>query len=203
MANATWNPADLSRVTLTGGNLIASVLNGPGVGGVRATVPQSSGKFYFEVVWAHNTTNITSGLSLASASVSAPASGAVTINRSNGKIFVNNSDSGVSATLGGSVPDSVVGCAVDLSAQLVWFRVGAAGAWNGAVGGNPAAGTGGVSLSPVAGALFPMMAGQSNDAVTANFGDSAFSGAVPSGFTAGWPATSVIPASTARVMVLA
>jgi hypothetical protein len=50
--------------------------------------------------------------------------------------------------------------------------------------------------------LFAFMSGAALDQVTANFGDTAFSGAVPSGFNAGFPA-SVAAQAQARVMVLA
>jgi hypothetical protein len=55
---------------------------------------------------------------------------------------------------------------------------------------NPDTGTGGVVIP--AGTIVPIVVfggggGVPNNVVTANFGASAFSGAVPSGFTSGWP----------------
>jgi len=203
MANTTWNPADLSNVTLTGSNLIATV--GTGTGGVRSVASLSSGKYYWENTWTTiNTNTIVSGISLASASISAPTTACAKVSRLNGHIFINNSDTGSTITGGSTVaPGSVVCCAVDFTAQLIWLRIGAAGQWNGSGTANPATASGGLSITSIAGNLFAMMAGQTSDRVTANFGDSAFTGTTPAGFTAGFPATGGSTANAVRVMVLA
>jgi len=80
----------------------------------------------------------------------------------------------------------VIGIAVDFSGQLIWFRVAPAGSWNGSGTANPATGVDGISISVIAGSRFPTMTGQGGDAITANFGASAFTGVVPSGFTSGF-----------------
>lgn len=202
MANTTWNPADLSSVTLTLGNLKATVT--AALGGVRAVAFKSSGKFYWECTWAVNTNTIASGLSLGTASVSSPTVGSAQVKRLTGHIFVNNADTALTISSGAAVANgSVICAAVDLSAQLIWFRLGAAGNWNGSGTANPATGAGGVGIGSIStGPLYPMMAGSTSDAVTANFGDTAFAGAVPGGFTVGWP-VSAAAAVQARVMVMA
>jgi hypothetical protein len=80
--------------------------------------------------------------------------------------------------------------AVDLTAQLIWFRMGAAGNWNNNAAYNPATGIGGVSIPNLGGAnaAFPVASFGGADVLTGNFGDSMFVGAVPSDFTAGFPA---------------
>jgi len=72
----------------------------------------------------------------------------------------------------------VIGVAVDLTAGKVWWRKN--GAWQG--GGDPGAGTGGVSLA--AGAYFPSVSVSGGEASTANFGASAFNGTIPTEFAA-------------------
>jgi hypothetical protein len=86
---------------------------------------------------------------------------------------------------------TLTGIAVDLDARKTWFRKGAAGNWNGLVIGseNPAAGLGGVVMAATI-SFLPVVVfgpGAGSDYIL-NAGASAFVGAVPSGFTAGWPA---------------
>ena len=105
-----------------------------------------------------------------------------------GALYRNASASGL-PNFGLRSAGNVIGMAVDLTARLIWFRVAPAGNWNTNASYNPATGIGGVDISAIAGALFPLYSPYTlNDAMTANSGASAFSGAVPAGFTAGWPA---------------
>jgi hypothetical protein len=88
----------------------------------------------------------------------------------------------------------VVCAALDLDNQLVWFRIGAAGNWNGSASNNPVTGVGGVSISRTGLGqgvdCYPwLFLVSSATSATANFGGSAFTGAVPSGFTSGWDDT--------------
>lgn len=185
MANTTWNPSDLSGMTLSGGNL---VVTGTATGGVRAIDGQSSGKYYFECTWNTIATNfINTGLALSTAPLTTQNTANVRVYRVNGDIVLNGTDSGISINSGNPLANnSLVCCAVDIGGQLVWFRLGAAGAWNGSGTANPATGTGGFSISALSGSLYPLMYGGNLDKVTANFGGGAFTGVVPSGFTAGW-----------------
>ena len=199
MANTTWNPSDKSStVTLTGSNLIATATTGSN-GGVRTVDAHNSGKYYWEITYTTvNTNSLTTGLALVTADLTfASATGFTNLARLNGNINVNGVASG--SSLGAAVaPSSKVGIAVDLTAKLIWFRITPAGNWNGSGTANPATGVGGVNISVVAtAAMYPFMSGVSSDAVTANFGDSAFTGAVPSGFTAGWPGVSAPPVDLA------
>jgi hypothetical protein len=197
----TWNPADLVNTTLSGGNLVAATT--AGIGGVRSVHSLSAGKYYWENTYTALSSNtLTVGIALSTVNLSNATTGCARINRLTGNIFVNNVNSGSSISGGSAVPGgSVIGMAVDFTAQLIWFRLGAAGNWNGSGAANPATAAGGLSISSVTGTLFAFMSGQL-DTVTANFGDTTFTGAVPAGFTSGFPSI-VVGTTQARVMVLA
>jgi hypothetical protein len=189
MANTTWNPADLVNITLSGGNLIAT--STAGSAGVRGIGSRSSGKYYWEYSYTFvNTNSFSTGICLATASITgASAVGIAFLSRSTGDITVSGTASGFS--LGAPVaPGSVVGIAVDFTAKLLWFRIAPSGNWNGSGTANPATGTGGADITSIStGPLYPHMMAGTSDKVTANFGDSASIGAVPSGFVFGFPAT--------------
>jgi hypothetical protein len=183
----TWNPADKLAVTLTNSDLTATT-TATTLNGVRAVRGNNSGKYYFELTATTWTTlNDQAGLALSTATFStAPATtGKATVN-GGGTIFVNGASTGVG--IGTVSSGTVVGIAVDLTANLIWFRIAPAGNWNAGGTANPATGTGGISISAIAGTLYPTFGGgAANSQVgTANFGASAFTGAVPSGFAAGW-----------------
>lgn len=186
MVNTTWSPTDKTNVTLTGSNLIAACT---GNGGARSAHSLSSGKYYWENSYTTVQTNtLTAGIALAAANLAGLTTNCARINRTNGRILINAVDSGASISGGVAVAQgSAIGFAVDFTAKLLWARQGAAGNWNGSGTANPATGTGGLSITSIAGALFALMAGQNLDKVTANFGDTAFTGAVPAGFTSGFP----------------
>lgn len=199
--NTAWNPADLSNVTLAGGNSVATA--GAGSGWVRGVDPLSAGKYYWEYTYtlvASNSFNC--GIALGTANLaSGPAAGTAYVGRLAGDIFVNGSAPG--SALGIINTGAVVGIAVDFTAKLVWFRLAPAGNWNGSGTANPGTGAGGVNISSIAtGPLFALMTGQTTDKLTANFGGT-FTGAVPSGFTSGWPVAVVGGTTQARVAILA
>jgi hypothetical protein len=194
----TLNPADKdTHITLSNGNLTAVGTAG-WTGLVRSVSPQSAGKFYWETTF--NATQSQSGVGLAIGSLAVATqtfsnagtgkSGLIQL----GNVFVDGS---ATLTVGGvpasnvsfgTVPSGAVICvAVDLTAQLIWWRLGAGGNWNNSAGRDPVAGTGGVSI-PNVGTAYPTDCFGGADTLISNFGASAFVGAVPSGFTAGWPA---------------
>lgn len=194
MANTIWNSADKSaNITLSGGNLTATVGTNSN-SGVRAVDKQVLGKFY----WEYTCTTFTGtgngvGFAGLGASLSQPVNTALSAPaccvRQSGLILIDSISSG--STLGTITSGSVVCVAVDCTARLVWFRLGAGGNWNGTAGANPATATGGVPFFNLGDALplYPwIVLGVTNDAVTANFGDTAFTGAVPSGYTSGFTA---------------
>lgn len=195
MAASTWSTTDKSAsLTLTGSNLIATV---SAAGSVRGKDPKRTGKYYIE----YTSTTTQSGSSLfgfaaavtplgagTGASMIGPAalSGGVLRYDVFGLVIAGSPSVGGSITTG-----SVICAAIDLSGQLCWFRLGAAGNWNGSAANNPATGVGGTSISAVGLGqgidCYPFVfLGANTNSITANFGGSAFTGAVPAGFTSGW-----------------
>lgn len=193
---ATLDPATVTAVTLSGGNLVATntgtTSNDQGAR-IATASGKTAGKYYFEV-----TTSTSTAGGARSTGVGTTASTFTTMGQTGttgsacfltGTVYANslnpvNTDSVV-------VAGSVRGVAVDLDNRKIWFRKSPSGTWNGNAGFDPAANTGGVTIS--AGTMVPFITfggggGASGNVMTANFGASAFAGAVPSGFTAGWPA---------------
>lgn len=73
---------------------------------------------------------------------------------------------------------------------LAWCRVGPTGNWNNDPAANPATGTGGIDLTATGdppNPLGPIVHISGGGQQTFNFGNAAFAGVVPAGFTAGWP----------------
>jgi len=183
----TWSPTDKSTpgITLSAGNLTATSTDFNV--GVRATAGFSTGKYYHEILMSNGGggTAVACGLAPASAPLNNLGAGAVVA--SSNTIFLSGSSVG---TLPGMVNGCIVGIAVDLGARLVWFRIAPSGNWNNSGTADPATGTGGVNISSLSGALYPIfqVAFGLSYAATANFGASAFSGTTPAGFTSGWGA---------------
>ena len=121
-----------------------------------------------------------------------------------GTIYVDGVSTGVNI---GTIADgTLVGIAADLTARLIWFRLGAAGNWNASASNNPATGVGGIvcNTSGVGIPTHPAYFGAAGSNVaTANFGDSAFVGAVPSGFTSGFTAGVSVPTNAIASQVAA
>lgn len=181
----TFNPVDLSGVALSGGNLVAT--GNAASGGVRAVAALSIGKNYWEYkISAISSNTLGGGLCTAAVSLAAagPASAAVACMNRLGFIFVNTANL---AGIGTRAVNDIIGIASDLTARLIWFRLAPSGNWNNSGTANPATGVGGFNIATLAGPLYPVFfSGGVGDAGIANYGGSAFSGAVPAGFTAGW-----------------
>ena len=206
MANPSWNPADKTAgMTLSGSNLIATTTTAPAW--VRTVDSKASGKFYYEI-----TATVSTSTSTGQGIVSLAANMINGVNGSGACGFTQNglvfADGNFSGTIIGSIASGTVVCtAIDLTARLIWFRLGAAGQWNNSGTPNPATGVGGIAFTTIGNGIqtYPAFFGSLNaEAVSANFGDSTFVGAVPSGFTAGFPpAGGGAAAAQALVMVLA
>jgi hypothetical protein len=172
-------------MTFSNGNLTATSTSSSPGGGVRATIGKTSGKYYWEVTADQWTSNswigvATAGAALPSSLFSPGVNGGV---NTTGAININGAGTG--SSLGARSNGDIIGIAVDFTAALIWFRVAPTGNWNGSGTANPATGAGGLSISALSGAKYPNFSGfVSGDKATGNFGASAFSGAVPSGFTA-------------------
>lgn len=198
MTNTTWSPTDKSSgFSLSNGNLTATNVNNA-ICGIRAAHGATSGKYYWEVA-CPTLTYGNSGVgvckltwNLTTYPAAASAQGLAGTRALDGRIAI---DAAWTANYIGAAMSGTLTCiAVDCDKQLIWFRLGASGNWNGSATANPATGVGGIAITTgnPAQALYPAAwTGNTNDQVVANFGDSAFTGAVPSGFTAGFPASAL------------
>ena len=189
MANTTWSTTDkTASITLSGGNLVATATAGNQ--GIRSADKQITGKFYFELAFTLETGQANVGVASAGAALNnGNALATCALYANNGLVFLNNVSTGVN--LGTRANGDIIGVAVDITNQLIWFRVAPSGNWNNNAAYAPG-GSGGISLASIFGAGIPLYAYTyfvSNAEVrTANFGDTAFSGTVPSGFTSGFTA---------------
>ena len=192
---ATWDPATITAVTLSGGNLTATSTGTTSAdqgAHVAGTSGKTTGKYYFEM----QNTGV-GGLAGGNSGMAVGTTASTYTNMGNtattgveayrsGNIWANGSNTGINI---GALGGSVVGMAVDLDNRRVWFRLGS-GIWNNSGTANPATNTGGITIP--AGTMVPFVTfgstgGAPGDKITANFGASAFTGALPSGFTSGWP----------------
>jgi|SRR5215469_1660241 len=190
--NTTWNPSDKTAgCTLSGGNLIATL---PATNnGVRSIDRVSNGKYYWEVTFTTMGGGVTgvclAGTALANINSQTYLGTSCFVIGSTGAIWLNGVSSG---TVGGTLANGwVCGIALDATNDLIWFRNGAAGNWNNNAANNPTTGVGGISIKNIFGANMGTYAcangGSSSSTITANFGASAFTGTVPSGFISGFP----------------
>jgi hypothetical protein len=189
MANTTWSTTDKSAgITLSNANLTAT---GTAAQSLRAIDRQALGKFYFELTM--NTSNISPYVGLIDPSVMVNV---------NGTIFVNSLSTGIQ--LGVRASGDIFGIAVDLTNRLAWFRVAPSGNWNANAAYSPATGTGGVAFTGGIGLpMYPWAYFNTAGNIVANFGGSAFTGAVPAGFTSGFTAGAVIGTNELATQVAA
>ena len=180
----TWNSADMhANLSLSGGDLV--VTDGGPIGQklVRGIQSFSTGKFYWEY-----TVTITGGsahcvgwcnsVQPTSNQVGRTTTGHGWGYHATGRIYHNNTYDSVDTYSQGNI----IMIAIDLAAGKLWFGVN--GTWLDS--GDPGAGTGeqrnDINNLP----LFPATSTYEGSQVgTANFGASAFSYSVPSGFNAG------------------
>jgi hypothetical protein len=182
-----WNTADkTANVTLSGGSLTAT-LTSAAYGGVRADT-SASGKIYFEIA-VNTVPSVNIGIGWANATASLSTYTGQDNNSWNwffytgtGNVWINNGP--ILGTGEAAVQTEVLGIAFDTTAKLGWVRVKNS-RWNGSATADPATGTGGFSVSGLnAGPYFPCFNSNVNGAsITANFGASSFTYAIPSGFS--------------------
>ena len=210
---ATWDPATVTAVTLSGGNLAATNTGTTSTNQgahVAAASGKTSGKYYFEVTLTTFTNGAGVGVGIASTTATyAGLSGSYT----GGSLClaVGHTGNGVITNYAGNTPFSLgilasgdtICVAVDLNGTLprAWYRKGASGLWNGDSSGDPTQVTSGGQAAAIAGvsggAFIPFVtfgsglagaAGQSGNVFTANFGASSFVGTPPAGYPSGWTA---------------
>lgn len=192
----TWDAATVTAVTLSGGDLVATNTGTTSAdqGARVATVNgKTSGKYYFEVVYTTAPTtgglNRGVGIGTTTSTYTNMGGGGTTgvFSYYSGGIWSNGGSVG---TLGPRGATDTICIAADLDTRKFWVKSFVTGNWNGNNSlHNPSTGLGGFTIP--AGTMVPFVtfggtSGVANNVFTANFGASAFSGAVPSGFTAGW-----------------
>jgi hypothetical protein len=182
----TWNVSTGTNITLSNGNLTAAAATNAAAQ-VRGSSSKLTGKYYFEVTC--NATGQNSGVGISTASPGGTTlvpNLSAFLNVANGAVFINGGNAGSASAE--TTPGDVTCVAVDLTNQRIWFRRNN-GVWNTA--GDPVTNTGGFDISSIftSVAAFPIVTftgtGLSH---MANFGATAFTQALPSGFTSGWPA---------------
>lgn len=179
LGSVYWNPADKNAaIVLSNGNLTAS---GPGTSfwaAVRANVAHSTGDWYLEVQVGADSTNLMIGLADSTLPLTDGYFPGVTSNSisygDDGNVGLNGS---IVANYGAFSPGDVIMIAFKAGAQKVWF--GKNGTWNG----DPAANTGGISVSGF-GATYPALGAVFGGTATANFGATTFAYSPPTGFNA-------------------
>jgi hypothetical protein len=170
----TWNPADKGpSVTLSNGNLTAAV----GLSSVRSAHAVSSGKWYWEAKLTGSSTGGNFALvGIGKAAATLTAYPGVDAN-GNSLYFVNGNkyNNATPVAYASAVPANVVvGVRLNLDAGTLGFSVGGIDK--------------GVAFTGLAGTFHAMVGGGSSTSVETlllNFGATAFTYAVPSGYTAG------------------
>lgn len=187
MAYATWDPSNHgTNVALSDGNLTASGTGGSdftGPNSVRATLSISSGKWYFEVTTTyatHSGPGFCNGSFDPEGSTWLGGDSHSLLWRNNGIVYCGLGNKGASSFANGDV----LQLAIDMDSRKLW--IGKNGTW--LESGDPAAGTNPfmTSAEMPSGDFFPgAVVYDSLGIVTANFGASAFTYSVPSGFNSG------------------
>lgn len=206
MANTHWNPADQVGGTLTNLNLTATSAQ------VRSVDFLTSGKYYWE--YCPNVVNGTGfGMGVANSTANLSTvngtggpNACFIVYAGGGTIFLNGSNTGIAVGTFSFGASGRICVALDMTGKLIWFRGNVATQWNAGGTADPAAGLGGVNISAITstGLYALCTAAAGGDQCIANFGDNAFSGVVPSGYTSGFPAGGGgAAAAQARAMVLA
>lgn len=195
IATVTWDPATVTSVTMSGGNLVATntgTTSADQGARVVAASGKSTGKYYFEITWTTilGGANFGLGAGTTASTYTGMGNGGTTgvIMYRSGSVWSIGSN--VSSVIGAWSSGQVAGIAVDLDNRRIWFRAANTSVWNGSGSNNPATNTGGYTIP--AGTMVPFVtfggtSGVANNVITANFGASAFTGATPAGFTSGWP----------------
>jgi hypothetical protein len=174
----TWNPSDKSAsITLSGSDLVASNSDASTNHSVRAIRGKSTGKWYWEITVNFATANNGSEIGAGSSSVGLDG---LMRNSATGWTFQENGYYGNNFTYFNAglvwATGDIISVAIDMDAGKIWWRKN--GTWT---SGNPADGSS-PKFSNLSGTVYPMCSAKGTTQYTANFGDSAFTYSVPSGF---------------------
>lgn len=192
-----FDPANKSaNITLSGGNLVSTAGGGAAAGtNVRDTVSHATGKYYAEltITTAGASPVIGIGLVNGTFSIGTDTMGGANNNSiawygSDGHVYINSTQQ---VTQTGAVivvttlsQGDVAQLAVDIGAKLLWVRKNGSGFWNVDSAADPTTGANGVSFSVLGSvAMFAAIEEEtSGQVVTANFGATAYSFTVPTGY---------------------
>ena len=177
-----WNPSDKSAdITLSGGDLIATCAV-EGWTSVRSLFGTSSGKWYWEIT-IDDITNHYGEVAVGDSGVGLDDEPGVDVDGYAYRGFGDKMNNDVYTGYGDSfAAGDVISVALDMDAGKIWW--GKDGVWQ--ASGNPAAGTN-EAYSGIVGTFHAMICiYHASKYMTANFGASAFSHSVPSGFTSGF-----------------
>jgi hypothetical protein len=171
-----------SSVTLSNGNLTATVSSGTGSVGSNTRV---SGLTYFEMVVG---ATLTGSSRIGLYATKFTTSGLLGVDLSGigydsgGTVKINNT---TVATIATFTTSSNIGVAVDPINRLIWFRVGG-GNWNNDVIGNqnPVGAVGGISYDSCAAVMCAAWGGSATSSVTAQFTSASWTYSAPTGFSA-------------------
>ena len=166
---------------LSGGNLQATnAAGGSDRSFVRTVASHSTGKFYSEFTFSGTFgNNYQVGLGICNSTANPNTTFSFTDANDGGvwnadaNFYINNASAGIATTY---VVSNTVGMAIDIGAQLIWFRANT-GNWNNSGIAIPATGVGGVSLATMAAGPYFCAVGVLGDSlatVIANFGGSAY-----------------------------
>lgn len=176
---ATWSTTDKeANVTLSNADLTATGASSEVA--VRATAGKTSGRWYWEISTEASSTLTVIGVLTMSASLDFGIGNGVATGAGYGMGGSISSSSGNSASSCAYQSGSVIGVALDLAARVIYFSVD--GVWQ--AGGDPVSGSGGIPLGAGTESVFPAVSLGINDVVVANFGQSDFVHAPPTGFEA-------------------
>lgn len=183
-AVVTWNPADTSgAVVFTNGNKTLTVASGS-FESTRATLNFATpAKLYMEHAATVAIGDVLVGLGANSAGLNGQYTGqgitSMGYQPSSGQVFRGGS---VIATIATAGLGDTICQSWDMGNLTFWIRVNG-GNWNNSGAANPATNVGGIAIDgTLGGAPFPMATGGGASVLTSNFGATAFSFGVPSGF---------------------
>ena len=175
----TFNPSDKSaNITLSNGDLTATVGTNAWCS-VRATLSKSSGKWYWETTIDVSNAHHCVGIATSDTPVSTMAGADVYsygYYDSLGQTYHSNTAADYGAPFDAG---AIIGIALDLDNGKIWWSKN--GVWQ--ASGDPGAGTN-EAYSGLSGTFFPMYSLHTSPAAgTVNFGASAFTYTIPSGFS--------------------
>lgn len=198
IVSATLDPTTTAGVTLSGGDLIATNTGTTSTdqgARVAPTSGKTSGKYYFEGTWTTVLAggNNTIGIGTTNSTYTTMGADGTTGDNLYATGSAKSVGSVISVGMGVWVSGNVTAIAVDLDNRQIWFRKapGApSGTWNNNAANNPATNVGGFVVP--AGTMIPIItfggtSGVAGTTMALNLGASPFVGAVPAGFTSGWP----------------